>query len=251
MCHSNDSRPPASPSSGKVAEHGSLELTSADRTVFSAYEATPATPNGMGVVILPDVRGVHLYYQQLAQSFAEAGFRTVAIDYYGRTAGVGERDDDFAWGDHVEQVDVEQVALDVAAAKGHLSRAAVGPTFTVGFCFGGSQSWRLSGKPELGLAGVIGFYGQPKLVTDVVGDFAAPVLMLIAGDDVVTPQEEFDALEAQLQAAGASYEMHRYPGAPHSFFDRSFDGHADACADAWNRILSFTQTQGARVPATV
>lgn len=250
MCHSNDSRPPTSPTSGTVTEHGSLELTSADGTVLSAYAAMPATPNGMNVVILPDVRGVHPYYQQLAQGFAAAGYRTVAIDYYGRTAGVGERDDDFAWGDHLEQVDAEQVALDVAAATAHLSRAAAGPTFTVGFCFGGSQSWRLSGKPELGLAGVIGFYGQPKMVTDVVDDLVTPALMLIAGADVVTPQEEFDAFEAQLQAAGAPYEMHRYAGAPHSFFDRSFDEHAAACEDAWKQVLSFTQTQGARVPAT-
>ena len=30
-----------------------------------------------------------------------------------------------------------------------------------------------------------------------------------------------------------------YPGAPHSFFDRRFEEHAEACADAWRRVLAF------------
>ena len=30
-----------------------------------------------------------------------------------------------------------------------------------------------------------------------------------------------------------------YPGAPHGFFDRHFDEHADDSADAWNRTLTF------------
>jgi carboxymethylenebutenolidase len=251
MCHSNDSRPPAAPISGKVAKHGNLVLTAADGNMFSAFEATPTVPNGMNIIILPDVRGVHPYYQQLARAFAEVGFHAIAIDYYGRTAGVGERNDNFPWADHLDKVNPQQVALDVAAAREYLYRLVMGPTFSVGFCFGGSQSWRLSSKPELDLAGVIGFYGQPKLVTDVVDEFSVPALMLIAGDDVATSQEEFDAFETQLQAAGASYEMHRYAGAPHSFFDRSFHEHAAACADAWQQILSFIQTHGSRIPAIV
>jgi carboxymethylenebutenolidase len=30
-----------------------------------------------------------------------------------------------------------------------------------------------------------------------------------------------------------------YPGAPHSFFDRRYEEHAEACADAWRRMLAF------------
>ena len=46
------------------------------------------------MVILPDVRGVHAYYEALAQRFAEARFGAIVVDYYGRTAGVGDRDDE-------------------------------------------------------------------------------------------------------------------------------------------------------------
>ena len=42
-----------------------------------------------------------------------------------------------------------------------------------------------------------------------------------------------------LTEAGVEHEIVTYPGAPHSFFDRSFEEHADASADAWRRILAW------------
>ncbi len=95
-------------------------------------------------------------------------------------------------------------------------------------------------RQDLDLAGVIGFYGKPELVDDVVDDFGKPLLLLIAGADVATPQAEFRQLADRLSAAGKDFAMHVYDGAPHSFFDRSFGDWRDACADAWRRILDFT-----------
>jgi carboxymethylenebutenolidase len=245
MCHSTDSRPPAAPNAGGVAEFGGLELTAADGTTFSAFTAKPQNTNGMNIVILPDVRGVHPYYQELAKRFAEAGFHTTTIDYYGRTAGPGVRDDEFDWEAHLPKVTPDHVRLDVAAAADKLREANPGPVFTVGFCLGGSHSWRLSAS-DLELAGVIGFYGQPKLVHDVLADFSKPALLLIAGADVATSQTEFGEFTTALDEAGKTYEKHVYDGAPHSFFDRAFGEWADACDDAWRRILSFTERHGAK-----
>jgi len=237
MCHSTDSRPPAPPVAGEVAAHGPLTLTASDGAEFLAHHAVPATPNGRKIVLLPDVRGVHAFYRDLTRGFAEAGFETVAIDYYGRTAGLGERDDMFDWESHLPQVQSGDVAKDVAAARDFLGE---GPVFTVGFCFGAGQSWRLSAAGP-GLAGVIGFYGLPKLVEDVVQDLRTPMLLLLAGEDVATSRTEFDAFTGELDAVGVPYEQHVYAGAPHSFFDRSYAEWGEACDDAWRRILAFTQ----------
>src|SRR4051812_46951104 len=89
MCHDHDSRPPAPPRSGDVAERGTLSLTARDGNRFSAAYAAPASPPQAGVVVLPDIRGLHPYYVALAERFAEAGLAAVAIDYFGRTAGAG------------------------------------------------------------------------------------------------------------------------------------------------------------------
>jgi len=240
MCHDNGSRPPAPPRVGAVAESGDLVLTSADGTRFGAYAARPEAPSGAGVVVLPDVRGLHPYYRDLAVRFAEAGLAAMAIDYFGRTAGIGERGDDFGWQPHREQTTPEAIAADTAAAVEHL-RAPSGPAarvvFTVGFCFGGSQSWRLAAS-DLPLAGTIGFYGKPAQVEDVLDRIHHPLLMLVAGADA-TPQADFEQMDQRLAAAGREHEMYVYPGAPHSFFDRGFDQWQDACVDAWRRILDF------------
>ncbi|GAA3007953.1 YghX family hydrolase [Kitasatospora albolonga] len=244
MCHPTDSRPPGIENPGEVAEHGIVRLTTEDGNVFEAYRAVPAEPNGRSVVILPDVRGVHPYYRELAQRFAEAGFTVLALDYYGRTAGIGARDDEFDWQQYLPLVQPDEVALDVKAAVAHLAETAPGPVFTVGFCFGGSQSWRLSAA-GLGLAGTIGFYGQPKLVEDAVDGMEVPLLLLIAGSDVATTPEEFDAFTGALEKAGKTYESQVYEGAPHSFFDRGFAEWQEACTDAWGRILDFTARHAA------
>ena len=250
MCHSNDSRPPAPPAPGPVAEHGPVTLTSTDGSRLAAHVALPDRPARGRIIVLPDVRGLHPYYRDLAVRFAEAGFATAAIDWFGRTTDHDERPDDFDWQPHIAQVDPANVAADVAVAMTHLTeRGASGPAFTVGFCFGGSQSWRLSAS-DVDLAGVIGFYGRPRLVRDLIGHLRRPMLLLIAGNDAATPAEEFAAFTDELAAAGTPYEAHTYPGAPHSFFDRAYTQWADACADAWRRILDFTDRHGTAATST-
>src|SRR5260370_39803499 len=50
-----------------------LVLTSQDGTRFAAYLSRPEAPNGAGIVILPDVRGLFPFYKELAERFAVAG----------------------------------------------------------------------------------------------------------------------------------------------------------------------------------
>jgi carboxymethylenebutenolidase len=231
---------------GDIDSTGSFELTAADGNVLAAYEAVPVGEARGKVVILPDIRGLHPYYRALAERFAEAGIHAVAVDYFGRTAGACLRDDAFDWQPHVPQVTPEQVRADVGAAIAHLAQGR-GAIFTVGFCFGGGHSWRLAAS-NLGLAGAIGFYGRPSIALDVVDDVRAPVLMLVAGADRAIPVEDARDFAATLEKAGKDVELHVYEDAPHSFFDRSYGEHAEACADAWRRMLTFVAHHPAPSP---
>jgi carboxymethylenebutenolidase len=243
MCHDSDSRPPAPPRTGDVAERGTLTLASADGTEFSAAYAAPAAAARTGVVILPDIRGLHPYYVALAERFAEAGLPAVAIDLFGRTAGVcpdpGTREEGFDWKTHVPRTTPEGIDADVTAAIGYLrKRAGAGlPVIVVGFCFGGSHAWRLAAG-ELDLAGTAGFYGRPALVGDAASRATLPTVMLIAGDDKATPVAEQLRLADAMRAAGADVDAVVYDGAPHSFFDRASGEWAEACADAWEHVLA-------------
>jgi carboxymethylenebutenolidase len=259
VCFAFDAHPPDLPADlvrprmagGAGAEV--LELSSADGTAFSAAVAESAEPaGGPGVVILPDVRGLYRFYVELAERFAQAGHHAIAIDYFGRTAGTGERDDDFDFWPHVEQTRVVQVQADADAARAALAERTGATSFViVGFCFGGTQAFLAATSAELNLDGVVGFYGRlgggraglPSPI-DHAGEMRCPVLGLFGGADEAIPTEQVEAFDHALDDADVEHEVVLYPGAPHSFFDRAYDEHAGACADAWRRVLGFLEKVG-------
>jgi carboxymethylenebutenolidase len=241
VCHSDASRAPAPPRDGGLGDHGRLRLTAADGNEFDAYEAHPPAASDVGVVVLPDVRGLHPYYVDLAEQLARAGYHCVAIDYFGRTADTDDRSEAFEFWPHVQQTTPEGVTHDVAAGVGHLRSAAggsVSSVFTLGFCFGGRNSLRQSAAID-GLSGAVAFYGNSALVDEVVDEVRAPLLILLGGADENIPAESFDPLVATLRPRGIDVQLHVYDGAPHSFFDRSFTDHREACADSWLRVVDF------------
>src|SRR5438876_8227356 len=116
MCFDGDSLPPIPVLSGGALTHEDLVLESSDGTKFAAFAALPEEASSTGVVILPDVRGLYRFYEELALRFAERGYAAIAIDYFGRTAGVGKRGDDFPYMEHVKEGTPEGVQTDLAAA---------------------------------------------------------------------------------------------------------------------------------------
>jgi carboxymethylenebutenolidase len=259
MCYEPTARPPLPPIAGASDEIRSedLVLTGADGTEFAAFGATHPRPGGAGMVILPDVRGLHPFYQDLAERFAQAGIHAIAFDYFGRTAGVGSgqaRGAGFEFAPHVQQIHPDTVAQDVAAAVAYVRSSPGGDAqavFTVGFCFGGRASFNQAARGH-GLAGVIGFYGRPAPVDENdtnapiahVPTFECPVLGLFGGADQGITSEDVRAFGRALDDAGLANELVIYDGAPHSFFDRQYQQYYAECDDAWARVLRFVQ--GAR-----
>jgi carboxymethylenebutenolidase len=248
MCHDDHSAPPIPAISGAAVSHEDLVLEAADGNRLAAFVAAPEGPARVGVVILPDVRGLYRFYEELALRFAERRYAAVAFDYFGRTAGAEKRGEDFEYMPHVEQTTPEGVQADVGACVAHLRASGVETVFTVGFCFGGRNSW-LAAASGHDLAGAIGFYGRPGEgrpsgtpgPLQRVGEMTAPILALQGGDDPGIPVEESRAFDDALSAAGVEHEVVIYPGAPHSFFDRKFEEFAAESEDAWNRVLTFVE----------
>ena len=245
MCFDSDSLPPIPVISGAAVSHEDLALEAGDSNRLGAFAAMPDEPSGAGVVILPDVRGLYRFYEELALRFAELGHAAVAIDYFGRTAGVAKRGDEFEYGPHVQQTSADGVQTDTAAGVAWLRGAGSRSIFTIGFCFGGRHSW-LAAAAGHGLAGAIGFYGRPGLgqdgslgPTQRAGEIEAPILGLMGGADQGIPVDQVRAFEQELVEAGVEHEIVVYDGAPHSFFDRKQEDFADASADAWSRVLAF------------
>jgi carboxymethylenebutenolidase len=228
-------------------------LTSGDGTEFSAYLALPegSATRDVSVLIYPDIRGLHAFYAQLAATFAGLGYPALGIDYFGRTAGLTERNDEFEHRPHVDQLTYPGLLADTQAGLAELAGKAPGNgVVTVGFCLGGTLSL-MAAAHDLGLAGAVGFYAGMKrdfgegTALDQAGNITVPVLGLFGGADQGIPTEQVDDLDTRLDATGVDHEIVTYEGAPHSFFDRRAVDHAEATADSWRRIAAFLDARSA------
>ena len=199
------------------------------------------------MLILPDVRGLFTYYEELALRFAEAGIDALAkFHYFGRTAGLGTRSAEFDYPPHVAQTTWTGLRADIQAGVETVRDGdPAARVFVVGFCFGGRLAFA-SGTLGLGLAGVVGFYGvlaaarrDIPIPIEVAAQMSSPVLGLFGGADTAIPADTISAFDKVLSSAAVAHELVTYPGAPHSFFDRKADTYASESANAWQRVLAF------------
>jgi carboxymethylenebutenolidase len=254
VCYPPGARPPDVPldllppmTGGAGGED--VVVTSADGTKLRAYLAR-ASGGDAGVVIAPDVRGLHPFYEELAERFASAGVHAIAFDFFGRTAGTARRPDEFEFMPHVLQMTPKGVFADIAASRAQLEKETKARRiFVLGFCFGGRAAF-LSSAEVPGLAGVVGFYGRLRkregenwpVAPEEARRMSAPVLGLFGGDDASIPASDIAAFDSALTKAKVKHHLETYPGAPHSFFDRTFSEHKKECDDAWRRVLAFLRT---------
>jgi len=249
MCFDHDSRPPIRPIAGGALDSRDVTLAAADGNRLTAFEAKAADPSGAAIVILPDVRGLHHYYVELAMRFAENGIDAVAIDWFGRTAGLGRREEGFDYMPHVNATTWPGISADIAAGAAQartLRPDSTASLFTIGFCFGGRMTF-LSATLGLDLAGAIGFYGPPvgpgrggsPAPADVAAQIGSPILGLFGGADAGIPPAAIEEFNTALERAGVEHRLIAYPNAPHSFFDRKAAEYKEESEQAWAEVLGF------------
>lgn len=271
MCYEPEALPPKPPVGGLLMESRRTVLPTSDGGSAAAFvaQALPlqrsvsgdversgvsdplvyradSAPTRPGVVILPDQRGLHWFYERLAEYFADAGIHAVAVDFYHRTAGTAFRGDDFDFAEHRGAVTSESITADAGAGVEALKSLGVTRPYVLGFCLGGRGA--LLQAVDSRLAGVVSFYGFPTredaqgrspLSDAEQGKVAVPILGLFGADDESVGREAPHDYRATLAKAGAEHEVVVYPGAGHSFFDRRMREQEEHCADAWQRILAF------------
>jgi carboxymethylenebutenolidase len=249
MCFDTDTLPPDPARTGMLGGAERTTLSADDGNRLAATVARTREPASAGVAILPDVRGLHPYYERLAEHVADAGVHAIAIDPYGRTAGAEHRGDGFDHAPHRAAALDEGLRTDVRAAAEALRALGATSVVSMGFCFGGRGSLLQASQDSVD--GVIAFYGPPARregegpspVDEAArGLVRVPVLGLYGGADRGIPAADVGAYDRTLDAAGVEHRIVVYPDAPHSFFDRSMSEHAEACRDAWARVLGFVDS---------
>jgi carboxymethylenebutenolidase len=260
MCFDLDSRPPIEPIAGGALDGKPVVLQGEDGAGFRAFVARPANPTGAGILILPDVRGLHRYYEELALRFAEHGYSAIAIDYFGRTAGTDPQPPDFDYQPHLAQISWDNTAGDIRTAAAYVRGPDGGEPrvlFATGFCMGGRLASD-SATLGLGLSGVVPFYGWPvgphrtgsPAPADLAGQIECPVLAIYGEADQGIPAEVRQGYDEALDRAGVERKTIVYPNAPHGFFDKKATEFADAAAAAWTETLAFIEEHSGQAAAT-
>ena len=199
-------------------------------------------PQGEGpfasVLVIHENRGLNPYVEDVARRVAVAGFLALAPDGLAPVGGYPGNDDD---GRALQSsLDGDKLRQDMVNSarylKGHaLSTGKLGAT---GFCWGGGTTNHLAVTLGDQLQAGVPFYGPAPAAADVARIRAAMLIHYAENDARVNAMRA--EYEAALQAAGARYEMHTYPGTGHGFHNNSTPRYVEAAANlAWERTVAW------------
>lgn len=240
-----DASPAAEPSSPRHGEY--VMVATAEGDSVRAWLVYPEREDrAPAVIVIHEIFGLTPWIREVADRYAAEGFVAIAPDLlWGK--GPGGRGTD-AYPDQdavvaaIRELRPGEVEARLDAVFAHVSAlpAANGRVGTVGFCWGGHQSFQYAvEQPDLGAAVV--FYGSAPDDLGRAGDIRAPVLGLYGGDDARVNAGIPD-VEAAMAAAGKRYEKEIYPGAGHGFLRQDDEGaNAEAAAKAWPRSVAFLE----------
>jgi carboxymethylenebutenolidase len=201
------------------------------------------------VVVVQEAFGVNDHIEDVSQRFAAEGYRAVAPHLFHRS---GDPVLDYS---NIEKVMPHMAALteadllaDFDATLSYLDAAGFESSSigVVGFCMGGTVSFRAAVRYSLG--GAVTFYGggiqegrfgMPSLIQLAPG-LATPWLGLFGDLDQGIPVEEVEALREAARTASVPTEVVRYPDAEHGFHCDARPSYNEAAAkDAWQRTLDW------------
>ncbi len=185
---------------------------------FLAWDDAVAGPRP-GVLVSHMWGGREPFVCDKAKALAQMGYVGFALDMYG-DARIGSGPDENA---RLMQPFLEDRALlqrrMLLALETVRNQPEVddGQVAAIGFCFGGLCVLDLA-RTGAQLAGVVSFHGLLKPPGNTAGKrIVAKVLVLHGHDDPMVPVEDVVALETELTAAGADWQIHVYGHTLHAF----------------------------------
>jgi carboxymethylenebutenolidase len=225
--------------------HEWVTLSYGDRE-FQAFVAYPETSEATkSVIVIHENRGLNDWARLFADKLAEAGYLVIAPDLISNTQNGKRRTTDFdnpdAARDAIYALDPAQVTADLDATFNYIQEdsASTGEVAVVGFCWGGSQTFRYAtNNDEISSAHV--FYGTGPEDAEAITNISAPVYGYYGGDDNRV-NSTIETSEKMMKEAGKTYEYEIYEGAGHAFMRSGHQADAEkankeAHDKAWTRL---------------
>lgn len=225
--------------------HEWVTLTYGNRELEAFVVYPEKSGPAKSVIVIHENRGLNDWARLFADQLAAEGFLVIAPDLISNTNGK-KRTTDFENADAAREaiysLDPQQVTQDLDAAFNYIKSdpSATGEVAVVGFCWGGSQTFRYAtNNSEISSAHV--FYGTGPEDKEVLAKISAPVYGYYGGDDNRV-NATIEQTQERMEEVNALYDYVIYEGAGHAFMNRAHQPDAsqankEAHDAAWERLL--------------
>jgi len=231
---------PAKFRTDSVTTHGEWVYIKSGPDSVRAYVAYPERKTkAPAVIVIHEIFGLTKWEPTVADRLAKEGYVAILPDLLSSKYGITPADPD-SGRKLIGQLEPERVTADLNAVYGYVNalpsvtKDVIG---TIGFCWGGGQSFRYAtNNPKL--RAVVVAYGPAPDTADLK-KIKAPVLG-IYGENDERINASLPEVTAAMQSAGKTFTSEVYPGTGHGFLKPGRQGSdGPQVQRAWTRILEF------------
>ena len=233
--------------SESVRHHEWIDLKREDGSICKAFVVYPESKEPTkSVIVIHENRGLNDWARSFADKLAENGYLVIAPDLISNTVEGVEKTTDFENTDKAREaiyvLNQDNVTYDLNTAFNYIKsdKASTGDVSVVGFCWGGSQSFRYATNNNA-LKEALVFYGTAPKESEVYSNIETPVYGFYGGNDnrVNATIKSTDSL---MKVNNKVYKHETYEGAGHAFMRRGSQADTDeanknAHDKSWKRLL--------------
>src|SRR5215204_2034142 len=223
-----------------VTTHGEWVYIKSGRDSIRAYVAYPERKTkAPAVIVIHEIFGLTKWEPTVADRLAKEGYVAILPDLLSSKYGITPTDPD-SGRKLIGQLEPERITTDLNAVYGYVNalpsvtKDVIG---TIGFCWGGGQSFRYAtNNPKL--RAVVVAYGPAPDTADMKR-IRAPVLG-VYGENDERINANLPDVTAAMQSAGKTFTSEVYPETGHGFLKPGRQGsEGPQVQRAWTRILEF------------
>jgi len=230
--------------------HEWVELESNGRTMHTFVTYPETSEPAPVVLVIHENRGLNTWARSFADQVAEKGYIAVAPDLISNMVEGFEKTSDFPTSDEarsaIYELNPDGVTTDLKTTLEYARSldAGNGKVIVVGFCWGGSQSFRFATNIGSEIEQAVVFYGTGPRETADYERIEVPVFGFYGGNDNRV-NSTIGFSESSMQSTGKKYDYIIYDGAGHAFMRRGDDPSTDsndpnkiARDKAWEKLVT-------------
>lgn len=229
--------------------HEWVTMESSGRTLHNFIAYPERADEAMVVIVIHENRGLNDWARSFTDQLAGRGYIAIAPDLISNTVEGFEKTSDFANSDDARSaiygLDPQMVTQDLLNVLEYAKNieAGNGKVAVVGFCWGGSQSFRFATNAGEGIEAALVFYGTGPQDASAYQSIQSPVFGFYGGDDNRV-NATIENSKAAMEAYDKTYDYEIYEGAGHAYMRRGDDPNAPsddpnvvARNKSWERIV--------------